>query len=99
MNICYHCKNFVDMSPRTCSGRCKINHIDVDYVGTCELYKEERRNKTMSDYNYEKNNCTRVSIKLGNKTDADIIEQLNKQENKQGYIKQLIRDDISVNKC
>lgn len=48
----------------------------------------------MSDYNYEKNNCTRVSIKLGNKTDADIIEKLNKQENKQGYIKQLIRDDI-----
>lgn len=48
----------------------------------------------MSDYNYEKNNCTRVSIKLGNKTDDDIIEQLNKQDNKQGYIKELIRDDI-----
>lgn len=48
----------------------------------------------MSDYNYEKNNCTRVSIKLGNKTDADIIEQLNKQDNKQGYIKALIREDI-----
>lgn len=47
----------------------------------------------MSDYNYEKNNCTRVSIKLGNKTDADIIEKLNKQDNKQGYIKQLIRED------
>lgn len=52
----------------------------------------------MSDYNYEKNNCTRVSIKLGNKTDADIIEQLNKQENKQGYIKQLIRNDIRKEK-
>lgn len=49
----------------------------------------------MSDYNYEKNNCTRISIKLGNKTDADIIEKLNKQDNKQGYIKQLIREDIS----
>lgn len=52
----------------------------------------------MSDYNYEKNNCTRVSIKLGNKTDADIIEKLNKQDNKQGYIKQLIRDDIRKEK-
>lgn len=50
----------------------------------------------MSDYNYEKNNCTRVSIKLCNKTDADIIEKLNKQDNKQGYIKQLIRDNIEV---
>lgn len=50
----------------------------------------------MSDYNYEKNNCTRVSIKLGNKTDADIIELLNKQDNKQGYIKKLIREDIVI---
>lgn len=47
----------------------------------------------MSDYNYEKNNCTRVSIKLGNKTDADIIEALNNCGNKQGYIKSLIRED------
>lgn len=51
----------------------------------------------MSDYNYEKNNCTRVSIKLGNKTDADIIEKLNKQDNKQGYIKELIRRNIEEN--
>ena len=50
----------------------------------------------MSDYNYEKNNCTRVSIKLGNKTDADIIEWLKKQKNKQGYIKELIRQNIST---
>ena len=52
----------------------------------------------MSDYNYEKNNCTRVSIKLGNKTDADIIERLNNQENKQGYVKELIRRDIERDK-
>lgn len=53
----------------------------------------------MSDYNYEKNNCTRVSIKLGNKTDADIIERLNKQNNKQGYVKELIRRDIERDKA
>ena len=53
----------------------------------------------MSDYNYEKNNCTRVSIKLGNKTDADIIERLNKQDNKQGYVKELIRRDIERDKA
>lgn len=47
----------------------------------------------MSDYNYEKNNCTRVSIKLNNKTDWDIINQLNAVENKQGYIKMLLRKD------
>lgn len=52
----------------------------------------------MSDYNYEKNNCTRVSIKLCNKTDADIIEALNNCGNKQGYIKELIREDIVIQK-
>lgn len=52
----------------------------------------------MSNYNYEKNNCTRVSIKLCNKTDADIIEALNHCGNKQGYIKELIREDIVIQK-
>lgn len=31
-------------------------------------------------------------------TEADIIDQLEKQENKAGYIKSLIRADISKNK-
>lgn len=48
----------------------------------------------MNNYEYEKNNCTRVSIKLCNNTDADIIELLNRVKNKQGYIKTLIRGDM-----
>lgn len=43
---------------------------------------------------YDKNNTERVFIKLNKKTDADILEQLNNSGNKQGYIKQLIREDI-----
>lgn len=43
---------------------------------------------------YEKAKCTRVSIKLVNNTDADILAHLAKQPNKQGYIKALIRADI-----
>lgn len=46
-----------------------------------------------NNYEYEKNNCTRVSIKLCNNTDADIIEALRTCGNKQGYIKGLIRED------
>lgn len=47
---------------------------------------------------YDQNNTTKVSLKLNVKTDADIIEYLSKVENKQGTIKQLIRDDIERSK-
>ena len=43
---------------------------------------------------FEKEKCTRVSIKLVNNTDADILAHLAKQSNKQGYIKALIRADM-----
>ena len=37
-----------------------------------------------------------VYLKLNKEDDEDVIERLNKQENKQGYIKNLIRDDITL---
>ena len=37
-----------------------------------------------------------VYLKLNKKDDQDVIERLQKQENKQGYIKNLIRDDITL---
>lgn len=40
---------------------------------------------------YDKANKVTVTVKLNRKHDADIIEHLAKQENKQGYIKSLIR--------
>ena len=33
-------------------------------------------------------------LKLNKKTDADILAKLDETENKQGYIKHLIREDI-----
>jgi hypothetical protein len=47
---------------------------------------------------YDQNNTTKVSLKLNINTDADIIEYLSKVDNKQGTIKQLIRDDIERSK-
>jgi len=44
-----------------------------------------------------KANTTKVSMKLNNKTDADILERLSKQASMQGYIKELIRKDIATN--
>lgn len=43
---------------------------------------------------YDKANTKQVHLKLNIKTDKDILEQLEKVDNKQGYIKALIRADI-----
>ena len=37
-----------------------------------------------------------IYLKLNKEDDEDVIDRLNKQENKQGYIKGLIRDDITL---
>ena len=43
---------------------------------------------------YNKKNTKQINIRLNKKTDEDIIIFLDKKENKQGYIKELIRYDI-----
>lgn len=43
---------------------------------------------------YNKDNTIVVNIRLVKSTEADIIEQLERQPNKSGYIKTLIRADI-----
>ena len=43
---------------------------------------------------YDDANTTKIFLKMNNKTDADIIAHLEKVGNKQGYIKNLIRDDM-----
>lgn len=47
---------------------------------------------------YDANNTTSVYIKLNLNTEPDIIEKLKSVENKSGYIKQLIRNDIEKSK-
>lgn len=44
---------------------------------------------------YDEAHTTRVQLKLNNKTDADILAYLDSVENKQGTIKQLIRNEIN----
>lgn len=43
---------------------------------------------------YDKANTILVSIKLNIKTDTDILEVLNACDNKQGFIKECIRNSI-----
>lgn len=44
---------------------------------------------------YDAEHTQQIRLKLNTGTDADILEELNRQPNKQGYIKQLIREDIA----
>ena len=43
---------------------------------------------------YDKDNTVQINLKLNKKTDADIIARLAAADNRQGYIKELIRLDI-----
>ena len=44
---------------------------------------------------YDKNNTRLIQLKLNKKTDADILDYLDGLNNKQGFIKQLIRDHMN----
>ena len=44
---------------------------------------------------YDKANTRQIHLKLNCRTDADVIKALDSAESKQGYIKSLIRADIS----
>ena len=44
---------------------------------------------------YDKANTRQIHLKLNRRTDADVIQALDNAESKQGYIKCLIRADIS----
>ncbi len=43
---------------------------------------------------YDANNTVQFTIKLNKNTDSNLIEKLNSVDNRQGYIKELIRKDI-----
>lgn len=45
---------------------------------------------------YNATNIKQIKLNLNRKTDADIIARLEGIENKQGYIKRLIREDIEA---
>ena len=50
---------------------------------------------SISHARYDATHCKTYGLKLNLRTDADIIKRLASVPSMQGYIKQLIRDDIS----
>lgn len=47
---------------------------------------------------YRREKCRQVRIELNKVYDADILDWLDEQPNKQGYLKELIRADIAKSK-
>lgn len=44
---------------------------------------------------YDARTAVRISLKLNRRTDADVLQRLDEVPSKQGYIKELIREDIA----
>lgn len=44
---------------------------------------------------YQKEKCRKISLLLNKKIDEDILVWLDSQENKVGYLKKLIREDMA----
>lgn len=57
--------------------------------------KQKRQDRTEQKAIYDAIHSTRMNFKFNNKTDADILAWLNRQQSKQGAIKQLIRTTIA----
>lgn len=53
--------------------------------------------KKVSNARWDKANSKSYGFKCFYKSDQDIIDRLDQQENKNSYIKQLIRQDIASN--
>lgn len=51
--------------------------------------------KKKASLKYDADNTKQIKMKLNKKTDADILAHLAEKDNVQGYIKQLIREDLA----
>lgn len=59
--------------------------------------EEERRyHRSVTQTVYDEKNTVQFKMKLNKKTDADVIDWLKQQRNKQGSIKTLIRAAIAA---
>ena len=50
--------------------------------------------KLKAQYKYDKANTQQVMLKLNKSSDADILMKLKSIDNRQGYIKELVRKDM-----
>jgi serine protease inhibitor len=60
--------------------------------------EEKRRSHIEAVKKYERKNVTQIKFSFNNETDKEIIAHIKSQKNKQGYIKQLIKEDMRKQK-
>lgn len=60
------------------------------------MCKKTPKSKLKANKRYNQKNIFRFTLQLNRKTDADIIEYLATKENKNGYIKEIIRIDMDA---
>lgn len=61
-----------------------------------EIQREyEKRTGYEAQKKYAKEKSISFNIRLFPATESDIVDKLNEQDNKAGYVKQLIREDIA----
>lgn len=76
----------------------KIKNGEIKIHGQSIIYDPSEGVPTAQE-KYDNTNTEQVKLKLNKKTDKDILDRLlDKRENKQGYIKALIRADIKATK-
>ena len=56
---------------------------------------EARRARNILSEKWDRDNTRQIKFKFNLRTDADILRHLDAQENVQGYVKRLIREDIA----
>lgn len=64
------------------------------YILILKVHDMTSKAKLSAQRKYDKVNTTQVLLKLNTKTDADVIGKLDSVVNKQGYIKELIRNNL-----
>ena len=64
------------------------------FRGLLKMAKKATNKQKAAIIEYNKNNYRRINLSLHKTYETDLIEQLEKQENIAGYIKNLIRADM-----
>ena len=57
-------------------------------------YQVSREAQLRANKKYDAENTVQIHLKLNLNTDADVLQKLDEVDNRQGYIKGLIRKDI-----
>jgi hypothetical protein len=57
----------------------------------------QKRTKYAANLKWKKRNIIRISFELNKDTDKKLVQKMESLDNKNGYLKQLIRQDIDIN--